>query len=118
MTQDIQQGNAEVDSADFKKWLIGKFIPEDSLLHSDNIEVKWGKHAAGERKDADYRTVFTGRTLGVLVHGKFMMKFPEQNREVLLVNEGDYVVWDQAIPHTWEVLEDCLIITIRWGFAG
>jgi hypothetical protein len=32
--------------------------------------------------------------------------------------EGDYVIWDELIEHTWTAVEDSTILTVRWREAS
>ena len=31
-----------------------------------------------------------------------------------LTREGDYAVWGPAIDHTWEALDDSVVVSVRW----
>jgi hypothetical protein len=34
--------------------------------------------------------------------------------EQLLAREGDYAIWGTETEHTWVVLEEAVIFTVRW----
>jgi hypothetical protein len=55
------------DHLDTHGWLIGAFA--DGLHHADGVEVKWGRHPAGEQRAAWNRD--PRPTLCVLVAGRF-----------------------------------------------
>ena len=90
---------------------MGHFVggPGD-LTHSENLEVKWGRHQAGEeRADWSRSDAFS---LAILIHGRFRFLFSD--REQLLETEGDFVIWEPGTAHGWRAEEDSLVITIRW----
>ena len=48
----VQTGNAAIDSADTRSWLIGHFINEElGLRHTKDVELKWATHTAGEARE-------------------------------------------------------------------
>ena len=110
---DIYSGNAVVDGRDTRGWIVGSFIPE-GIRHSDNVEIKWGTHTAGEARD----TWVTGEqrtTVCVLISGKFVMQFRDQN--VILETAGDYVMWGEGTDHKWQAQADSVVLTVRWAAA-
>ncbi|RFU43535.1 signal peptidase I [Actinomadura logoneensis] len=113
----IYVGRAPVDAAGDRGWLLGHFKPEGDIRHSDAVEIKWGVHPAGERR-AQWATGDERTALLVLIGGRFRMEFP--GRDVVLAEQGDYVVWDK-VDHSWEAEEDSTVLTVRWpsipGFA-
>jgi hypothetical protein len=94
-------------------WVMGHFVEEDSPFHTKDLEIKWGLHHAGESKGS-IGTNTKSKTLTILIRGKVSLKFPEQNREIILEKEGDYVYYDKGVSHNWSVLEESLTIAIRW----
>ena len=38
-------------------------------------------------------------------------------QEFLLVKEGDFLHWGAKVLHRWVMLEDSVVITIRWASA-
>jgi len=94
-------------------WVIGHFIEEDSLLKSSDIEIKWAFHHKGDSKSKIVSNIHA-KTLCFLIRGRVSLIFPDCNQNVSLKKEGDFRVWDGGVNHTWEVLEDSLIITVRW----
>ena len=48
----------------------------------------------------------------VLISGRFRMEFPEG--DVLLTEQGDYVVWGRGVDHSWHAEEESVVMTIRW----
>jgi hypothetical protein len=50
--------------------------------------------------------------MSLLIRGRDEIVFPD--KRVLLEREGDYTIWGPGVPHKWHVLEESLVITIRW----
>ena len=107
--ENIVQGNAN----DIRKssWFLGHFM--DPPLKDNDVEIKWAHHSKGEKKQKP-GTNLKAKTISILAKGKFLVSFPEENREVLLEKEGDFVLVSPKIKHTWEALEDTLLISVRW----
>lgn len=105
-------GNATIDGATTRGWFIGQFINGSlGLRHSEDIEVKWSTHPAGQSRDG----VAPGAphiTLGVLVRGKFVVILNEGER--VLEHEGDYVLLAPGTPHSWRAEEESVMLTVRW----
>lgn len=113
----IQTGNFPDYSGEHpenRNWVMGHFIPEGSMLHCEEVEVCWGRHPKGFKKEGSH-PAFRSMTLAILVYGHFIISFPEVGREADLQKEGDYVIFDASeTPHWDNVLEDSLLITVRW----
>jgi hypothetical protein len=77
------------------------------------VEVKWGVHTTGEIKAIEAVNQ-TASTMSLLVSGRFRLVFPSHGRSVTLAPAGDYAVWFPGVSHRWRVLEDAVVITIRW----
>lgn len=112
MSTNWYQGNAAEDAREARGWLLGHFIdPAKGVRSSKAVEVKWGIHTAGEKRDQwtadDQRT-----TLVLMVQGNFRIDLTEAS--VSLTRQGDYVLWGPGIDHTWEALSDSVVITVRW----
>lgn len=108
----IQTGNAELDSTDMRGWLMGSFIEEKfGLRHSDAVEIKWGAQKAGNARE-EWVTDETRTSIGILISGKFVMQFPDQ--ELTFEKPGDYVIWGPGTDHKWYAPVDCVWLTIRW----
>jgi len=110
----IKSGNLD-NQGDLEKrgWFIGHFMGKDSPFLSDNFEIRWAVHPKGEKKST-VAAQKIAKTVSILIKGKMILIFPEDNKEVVLSKEGDYAFWDAKIYHTSEVLEDSTILTIRW----
>lgn len=108
----IQTGNAELDSLATRGWFIGSFLgPDGGIRNTQDIEVKWGVHQAGEARD-EWVTGETRTTLAILVSGEFVMEF--RDKTIDLSAPGDYVMWDPGVDHKWHAVKDCTLLTVRW----
>jgi hypothetical protein len=111
VTDGVYVGKAAPDAAMDRGWLLGHFKPEGDLRHSTEVEIKWGVHTRGEQRErwteGDTRTA-----LLVLISGRFRLLFPEQ--DVVLHEQGDYVVWGSGVDHSWYAEEDTVVLTVRW----
>ena len=113
----IVTGNAAADSADFRGWLIGDFVPRElGLRWTPAVEVKWGVHAYGETR-ADWGVAAAATSLSVLVRGAIRLIFGD-GREALLEKPGDYAVWAAGVAHRWRIeQDDTVVFTVRWPTA-
>ncbi len=105
-------GNAEADGADHRGWIVGHFLGENDGIRSTNdVEIKWGIHPAGEQRDAwqetEHRT-----TVVLLISGRFRINLSLDS--FLLHRPGDYAVWGPGIGHSWSAEQDSIVLTIRW----
>jgi hypothetical protein len=112
MADNWYAGNANDDGQRTRGWLLGHFLGEDGGIRtSDAVEVKWGIHPAGERRDAwaidEQRT-----SLLLMVRGRFRLDLSVGS--TTLEKEGDYVVWGPGIDHCWHAEKDSIVITVRW----
>ena len=113
---EVSWGNAvdEGSEAGRRGWFIGHFVPAGAGPVTTNmVEVKWGVHAAGEVK-ATEGVNQTATTMSLLVSGRFRLDFPSHGHRVTLMRPGDYAVWSPGVSHRWHVLEDAVVITVRW----
>jgi len=130
MLADITTGNTKNDGRDFRFWFVGQIekwckendIPFDGkrygLRNTGDIEIKWGTYKKGELRDI-WASCSDKRAMSILIRGDFTFIFREVEhhkklREVRLMNEGDYVIWNEDVEHTWRMDEDSEIITLRW----
>jgi hypothetical protein len=105
-------GNAFADGARHHGWFIGRFLesPHD-LRASHAVEIKWSMHLAGTQKPF-WVVSEEATTLCVLIKGQVFLQFP--SRECILSQEGDYAIWPAGVPHRWVVVEESLVLTVRW----
>ena len=108
-------GNAAEDSRDDRGWLLGHFIrPLEDVRHSNDVEVKWGIHPAGEQR-AEWTSGDRRTNLLLLVEGAFRIDLTEGSR--VLSTRGDYAMWGPGIDHSWEALSDSVVVAVRWPSA-
>jgi hypothetical protein len=98
---------------DKRGWFVGQFIDTSSLLHSKNLEIKWGLHKAGEIFDT-IRMNKHAKSLSILIDGEFKFIFPDTNKTYHLKQKGDFIFWDAGVFHSTECKKDSTILTIRW----
>ncbi|MDL4773597.1 signal peptidase I [Actinomadura xylanilytica] len=111
MVENVYVGKAPVDAAGDRGWLLGHFKADDDLRHSEDVEIKWGVHPRGERR-GQWTSGEQRVALLVLISGRFRMEFP--GRDVLLTEQGDYVVWGRGVDHSWCAEEESVVMTVRW----
>lgn len=105
-------GNAADDGAENRGWILGHFLDRSAGERStEDLEVKWGIHPAGDQR-ADWVTGDKRTTLVLLVQGRFHVKFREGDVE--LSKQGDYLVWGPGTDHSWQAVEDSVVLTVRW----
>ncbi|MEV0195161.1 signal peptidase I [Nonomuraea sp. NPDC050691] len=111
MGDSVYVGNAGDDGAADDGWLLGHFKPYGDPRHSEDVEIKWGVHPAGQERAA-WVTGERRTALLVLVSGRFRVELP--GRSVLLERRGDYVVWGPGVDHSWLAEEESVVLTVRW----
>lgn len=105
-------GNANTDKDSNRGWLLGHFIePGQSVCSTNALEVKWGIHPAGDKR-AEWTTDERRTTMVILISGRFRVDLSVG--KVLMESQGDYGVWGPGIDHSWEALEDSVVLTVRW----
>ncbi len=109
--QHVYTGNATVDGAADRGWLLGHFKPLDDPRHSDDVEIKWSVHPVGDERAAWVRGERRTALL-VLISGRFRVELP--GRCVILAEQGDYVVWGPGVDHWWHAEEESVVMTVRW----
>lgn len=104
-------GNAASDSSDRRGWFVGQFMEAGDVRHSEDVEIKWGVHRAGEERQA-WHEVERRTTVLLLVSGRFRINLDVGSH--VLAHEGDYAMWGPQIGHSWLAEEDSVVVTIRW----
>ncbi len=111
MNDSVYVGNAGKDAPLDRGWLLGHFKEPGDPRHSEAVEIKWGIHPRGDRRKEWVRG--EARTaLLVLISGRFRVELP--GREVVLAEQGDYVVWGHGVDHSWYAEEESVLLTVRW----
>jgi mannose-6-phosphate isomerase-like protein (cupin superfamily) len=109
--KDVHVGKAGPDAARDRGWLLGRFKPVGDPRHSTDVEIKWGTHPVGDER-AEWATGEVRTALLVLISGRFRMRF--RDGDVLLAEQGDYVVWGEGVDHSWRAEEESVVLTVRW----
>ena len=109
MAEEIYQGNATTNAA-ARGWLLGHFMPPGDPRRSDDVEIKWGVHPAGEKRP-EWVTDDPRSILSVLVSGRFRLDL--RDHSVVLAKPGDYVVF-HGLDHTWEAEQASVVVSVRW----
>jgi len=110
MEDQIYLGHAAVDAAADRGWLLGHFRPAADPRHSEDVEIKWGIHAPGDRR-AQWVTEEKRTAVLILISGRFRVELP--GRSVLLARQGDYVLF-RGIGHSWQAEEESVVLSVRW----
>ncbi len=110
------KGNCNQLAAEVGPWIMGlgslnpKIAP---YFQNQNFGLKWSKVKKGEKKGISTGNRLS-KTIGILVYGKFSVTFPESHETMILEKEGDYVYLPENTKHTYEFLEDSLMMSVRW----
>lgn len=107
----VYVGNAAMDATGDQGWLVGHFKAIGDARHTHDVEIKWSLHSPNDRREM-WVTGEQRTALMVLIKGRFRMELP--GRSVLLVNQGDYVIWGPGVDHSWHAEEESIVMTVRW----
>ena len=110
VTDHAYTGNAQIDGAARRGWILGHFMPAGDIRHSEDLEIRWAIHQPGERR-AQWVADERRSTAIILISGRFKVELP--GRSIVLSEQGDYVVF-HGISHSWEAETRCVIVGIRW----
>jgi hypothetical protein len=128
----LETGNAAIAGQDFRGWFVGDLqawarknglisADADSPRNSNDIQVKWFAHPAGDRRKA---TAPPDRfiTLGVLISGNMLTEFTDSDGETTTVSQstpGDFVIWHgPSYSHSWKTPTGATVLTVRWPVAS
>lgn len=113
----ISVGNASETGCGHGGWFIGPFLPVDAgIRRTDAVEVKWGRHSAGDSR-AGLNDCLDTQSLAILLSGNFVVEFPTLGEEVVLSQAGDYVLYGPGMVHGWRAVESSTVLTVRWPAA-
>ena len=99
-----------------KAWLFGHFMPNGDPRQTSDLCIAMNDHHKGITREA---WAFNKRatTLSILLEGFVFMEFPE--KDVLLSEPGDYVMWGCGVPHRWRSEDGTKFMSVRWpSLAG
>ncbi|MGW5175889.1 signal peptidase I [Streptomyces sp. NPDC004082] len=110
----IHIGNAE-NFPDTRGWFMGDFLaPHHTALITPDIEMKWGNHPAGQQRH-ELSAAADTTSVAILISGHFEIHFPGRAPHVAtLQKQGDFVLYEPGVAHTWQAVDDSVILTVRW----
>jgi hypothetical protein len=110
----INIGNAENFPAT-RGWFVGGFLgPSNGALATDDVEMKWGRHPAGDQRH-ELSVAADTTSVAILISGRFEIAFPGRDPGIAVLQQlGDFVLYEPGIAHTWQAVEDSVILTVRW----
>ncbi len=90
---DIHTGNVGSLAEKYKGWFMGSFVDPASPFHNEHVEIKWSQQPKGYVREAKGEGKPKNQfTFGILVYGRIRFTFvTENNKEIILAKEGDYV---------------------------
>ena len=112
----VKKGNFNTTSEKIGPWVMGlkDLNPGvDESLQNDAFGLKWNKVKKGAKKQPATANKYS-KTVAILIYGKFEIKFTDLNESIILNKEGDYAFFPEHSKHTYEFLEDSLMISLRW----
>ncbi len=109
-------GNAKADQVGDGGWFVGQFVPAElGLRRQTEVELKWGIHPDGEKRPEPWASQ-NGTTISVLIEGGLKVTFhiDGSHQEVILRIKGDYVIFGPQVVHSWEVIGDTIVLSVRF----
>jgi hypothetical protein len=97
-------------------WFVGQFVDSDGGLRKrDDLEIKWGIHPAGDKRTNGWSLNRTATTISILLEGALvtLLRGPGWQQEVKLERQGDYVIFDAGVEHSWFSEIDSVVLTIK-----
>lgn len=110
-----QHGQIEDITKDYRGWVMGDFVKEDSPFNTKDFEIKWVVRKKGDFKKSKKEHPVLVRTLCILVKGKIKYELFESKKEIVLENTGQYLFYEPFEYHNATALEDSIMLVIRWN---
>ena len=110
-------GNAAIDQVRDTGWFVGQFVPPElGPRHQTDVELKWAMHPDGDRRLHGAEANRNATTISVLIRGTLRTRFEIDGTPhvVTLHKQGDYVIFGPEIVHSWEALEETLVLSVRF----
>lgn len=118
--------NARTAGAETRGWFLGPYVDYAPQLGAHGVQVKLGEHQPGDTRPC-WAEVDETTTAMVVITGAMLMSFRDGAggvERVIVRAEGhgdtadddpcrNVVVWTR-VAHTWEALDKCQTITVRW----
>ena len=107
-------GHAATDQVEDSGWFVGQFAPE-GLRRQTKVELKWGVHPDGETRMGRCVTG-VATTISVLMKGalEVTLGFASKQHVILLKEQGDYIIYDRDVAHSWRAIGETIVLTIRF----
>ena len=97
MADGVYVGRAGPDGAANQGWLLGHFMPKGELLHSTDVEVKWGVHPEGQPRPDGWAPTSDTVGLSVLVSGEFRIAFRARDGQTVRWGRDDIVTQEDLM---------------------
>ena len=111
----LHSGNALVEGAQQKEWLIGCFIPKGDLHRSCAVEAKCEAYKENEKSEEwPHWSSSDATTFTMLISGRVLYEFKQHGVGLILEKSCDYVLFDPSVLNRWKVLKKSVILTFRW----
>jgi hypothetical protein len=114
MASEIVTGNAAAmdPQAGQRGWFLGHFFKDatDPRFNPD-VELKWAVHEQGSQRPC-WAFNRTATTIVVLISGQYRLQF--RDRDVVLHQPGDYVLWGPNVSHSWTAEATSTVLVVRF----
>lgn len=97
----------------YKDWCVGAFIANKDF-NTDKCEFKFQRGKKGLLREPKEVLHKETTTLAIIIYGCIRLNFGD-DKDYILQDEGDYIIWSPDIPHAFEFMDDSLVITLRWN---
>lgn len=109
---DIKSGNLS-SIADADGWVLAPFKNEMCRTHTNNVYLRWCNWKAGEiRNQTKIGRDYDWCEAIFLIEGEIRVKY--ELNSVLLMNSGDYAIYDSVRHPKFHINRDCIAIVLRW----
>lgn len=114
----IKSGNLNIEvskNPENRGWFLGNFIKKDYFFNNNDFEIKWAVHKKGHFEEGHFAKS-TAKTLVVLIKGKILTEFHNPEKKSITLSKcGDFLCYDaHEIHHNTKILEDSIVLAIRW----
>ena len=107
----IVTGNANELGKEHNQWIMGYGFDDMPTMNKEHLRIKWSNHKNGDKRKESH-SVPEHETITILVYGKFLQYIG--GNSYAQEKEGDFVYCPAKTEHTWEALEDSMMITVQF----
>tara|TARA_Y100000034_G_C6781417_1_gene349309 strand:- start:104 stop:448 length:345 start_codon:yes stop_codon:yes gene_type:complete len=93
-------------------WFIGHFM-DNPNFKTEDFEIQFIDLKKGFSKEST-KINPNVKAVTILIKGNFELDFPEENKKVVLKEQGDFVKFDLSSKHIGKAIKDTRILTIKW----